>query len=104
MEKTAKLVEIGQKALKALLIVARNGQLRIKTLSKVFYERPTDYHASLKYNVQVAQELIKQVWIQERLRPPSFSEIERTYRTFPQYVNISYFRSLSQKELIRLGI
>ncbi|KAG4302113.1 hypothetical protein PCANB_001655 [Pneumocystis canis] len=95
---------LGQKGLKTLLKIVKNKQFKIKTLNNIFYEQPTDYRASIKYNIQVAQELIKQVWTQEKLRPPSFSEIERTYRTFPQYLNISYFRSLSQEELIRLGI
>ncbi|KTW25586.1 hypothetical protein T552_03447 [Pneumocystis carinii B80] len=103
MERTAKLVATGQKIFKTLIIAAKKSCEKIKTSSNVFYQ-PNNYRVSLEYNVQVAKELIKQVWIQERLRPPSVAEIKYTYREIPKYTNISYFYSLSQKEWIQLGI
>ncbi|EMR10574.1 hypothetical protein PNEG_01279 [Pneumocystis murina B123] len=103
MQRTAKLVETGQKIFKTLITKTKKSCEKIKTASNVFYQ-PNNYRVLFEYNAQVARELIKQVWIQERLKPPSVAEIKYTYRKIPQYTNISYFYSLSQKEWIRLGI
>ncbi|QSL65377.1 hypothetical protein MERGE_002687 [Pneumocystis wakefieldiae] len=103
MQRTEKLIETGQKIFKTLITTAKKSCEKIKIASNVFYQ-PNNYRASLEYNVQVARELIKQVWVQERLRPPSVSEIKYTYRKIPEYANISYFYSLPQKEWIGLGI
>lgn len=103
MQRTVKLAAASGRILRILKEVTKKGCMKVKAANNFLYG-PTDYRASFEYNVRVARELIKQVWVQERLRPPSFAEIEQTYRIIPQYMNLSYFYSLSQKQWIQLGI
>ncbi|KAL5526663.1 hypothetical protein ACEPAF_8388 [Sanghuangporus sanghuang] len=64
------------------------------------------YREPLLYNLQVGRELVKQVYIAERLQPPPWSTFMNVYKTLWQRaINPSYWRELLRTgEYKRVGI
>ncbi|EJD06755.1 uncharacterized protein FOMMEDRAFT_117677 [Fomitiporia mediterranea MF3/22] len=64
------------------------------------------YREPIVYNLQVGRELVKQVYIAERLQPPSMSTFQSVYQTLWQRTtNLNYWRELARTgEYKRVGI
>ena len=67
--------------------------LAIAILASIAYREP------LVYNFQVVRELLKQIYVAERLQPPSMSAVQNAYSTLWSHAtNPTYLR-----ELVRSG-
>jgi len=67
----------------------------------------SSYQGQIFYNLQVARELLKQIYVAERLKPPtSFAEIQQVYRLLWQKgSSITYWREIANNgEWKRIGI
>ena len=64
------------------------------------------YREPLTYNFQVTRELVKQVYVAERLQPPSWTTFTEVYKTLWQRaINPAYWRELLRTgEYKRVGI
>lgn len=68
---------------------------------------PTAYRDPLIYNLNVTRELLKQVYLAERLQPPtSFSTIQSAYQTmWTRASNPAYWKDIAKTgELAKVGI
>ncbi|GAA6054202.1 hypothetical protein JCM3770_001388 [Rhodotorula araucariae] len=59
------------------------------------------YREPVVYNAQVAKELLKQVYVAEKLAPPSFAEVSYTFRQFAsQAPHLSFWQNLGYKRVL----
>ncbi|PFH47761.1 hypothetical protein AMATHDRAFT_151348 [Amanita thiersii Skay4041] len=64
------------------------------------------YKQPLLYNLSVTREIIKQVYVAERLQPPSLSSIRTAYATLvSRAISPAYWREVVQNgEILRIGV
>ena len=66
----------------------------------------TAYREPLVYNFQVARELLKQIYVAERLQPPSLSTVQNAYSTiWSRASNPGYWREVFRTgEYAKIGV
>lgn len=76
------------------------------TSLSTFY-RVIGYREPLLYNLSVAREFLKQVYVREGLTPPTnLSSIQSTYQTlFARARDINYWKGIAESgELVKVGV